>query len=344
MSEVAGSAPNAGGSQASSPSADNANVAGHGQSQKTSQAVPPGRQGASQGAPSPKGNGQESQARKVSPEAREGAKAAPSEDDDYEEVRVGSTSARVPKAFAKTIKGLEQGFQKVSQENASHRQLAQLAQAAKDNPEVADMLMEKLGIDADSYSQQRLAKRLEREMMTEEQRRATDAEKKLAEYEKKEREAQEREQHEKLTKAEKEHDGKLRNEIFTAWKDSGLPAEPEFGAWMAAEMARADAQGVELTAGEAASRVKDKFDALIKQTVKSLTAEQLETYLGHEPLNKWREFEVQRVTGKSASQTKRPGGSSSASEREQQPKSGGPKKALSEQEYRDYFANLARQN
>lgn len=260
-------------------------------------------------------------------------------EEEWEEIKIGSTTGKVNKTLAKTIKELERGFHSKSNEMATVKQyLVNLAKEAKTNPAAADALFEQLGIDADAYSQTRLAKKLEREMMDPNERKAQDLEKELESFRDKERKSKEKEESDKKTAVETQEGTKLRTEIFEAWKGSGLPPEPEFGAWIAAEIMRADKQGQDLPAKEAAAIVKEKFVALFRRLSSVLPPEQLEEHLGADPLKKWREFDVKRVTNKApktGSSGSRPGGSP-ASARNQQ-----GKKALSEEEYREYFKALA---
>lgn len=270
------------------------------------------------------------------------APAATKPDDDTEEVKIGSVTGRVPKALAQTIKALERGFQSKAQEAAAARNFFQLAQQAKDNPQVADMLFEKLGINADQYSQARLQKRLERELMSPEQRKLAELEAYKTQKDKEDQERQQKEQQDKQSAEERVADQGLRNEIFAAWKDSGLPPHPEFGAWIAAEMQRAHAQRVDLSAKDAAATVKEKFVTLSKMISSSLGPEQLEDHVGKDALSKWREFDVKRVTSqqvpKPSSADSRPGATPASTN------GSGKKRMLSEKEYREYFENLQKKH
>lgn len=275
-------------------------------------------------------------------QAAQGKEQTPSQaQEEFEEIKLGSVSGRVPKALAQTIKQLQKGFTTSSQEAAAFRQILgnaspqQIAQLANDKERFAEYLFQRTGIDPDQYSQARLARMLEKQMMSPEQRKAAEqADKEREELAQLRREKAERDK-EHQSAQERQMDQSLRNEIFTAWKDSGLPPDPEFGAWIAAEMARADAQKINLSAKEAASKIRTKFDALVRRIAPSLNPEQLEALLGSESLSKWREFDVSRITKQQAPQAgspkaPRPPESSGASK---------PKKMMSEKEYREFWAN-----
>jgi hypothetical protein len=268
--------------------------------------------------------------------------STPAEAEELEEIRLGSVSGKVPKALAQTIRQLQKGFTTSSQEAAAFRQIMgnatpqQIAQLAQNKEQFAEYVFKMTGLDADSYSQARLAKMLERQMMDPKAREAADkAEKERQELETLRREKTERDEREKMT-AEQKMNTDLRSEIVTAWQESGLPPQAEFGQWIAAEMLRAEQQKKPLSAKDAAARIKSKFHGLIKTTSPSLSPEQLEELVGPDALSKWREYDVKRITSK-APQT----GSSNAS-RPADPAASKQKGMLSEKEYREYWGKKAR--
>lgn len=282
----------------------------------------------------------QSQAQGGKAQSPEGARSAPqNSEEEVEEIKIGSASAKLPKAIAKAVKDLERGFHAKAQESAQiRRQFEQFAKAAKDNP---DMFFEQFGIDPDQYSQSRLAKKLELEMMDPATRKAMELEKKLKTYEEQEKQAKEQAEKEKLTRAEQEADRRLRSELMDAVKSSPLVADdPHMIARVAATMAAADEQGLNWTWEQCVARVDQEIRSALRSLGDRLDPEGIQDLLGEGALKKWREYDVKRVTGEAAKKT-------SAAASKQSPgsmasKQNGPKKAMSEAEYREYFEQLAR--
>lgn len=235
--------------------------------------------------------------------------------------------------LAEKGEGADQKFQEAAKIQGAARKLAQLA---KDDPE---SFMRQWGIDPDQYSQARLAQKLEREMMTEEQRELADlrSEKALRDKETKLKEEQDKQSAEqtRMQAADKQ----LRGEFMKAWEASGLPAHPTFGVDIAREMIRAQANGSDLTPSEAAAKVKEAWITHAGNIFEQMDAQAIHQMLPKSVLTKLREFEVQRVTssGPHASapkQNTRPATQSAAST---QAKNGAGKRMLSESEWREYF-------
>lgn len=267
---------------------------------------------------------------------------APLTEEELEEIKVGSASAKLPKAFAKVVKDLERGFHSKAQEAAQTRkQFESFARAAKDNP---DFFFQQFGIDPDQYSQARLAKKLELEMMDPRDRKLKEYEEREAKRAEEEKAQREKADKERLTKAEQEADRQLRMELMNAVKDAPLISDdPHMIARVAAMMAASEEQELGWTWADCVAKVDSEIRGALRSVVGRLDPEGIQALLGDEPLKKWREFDVKRVTGKaaqksSASGSKGPGSSAS----KQQSTSTGSKKALSEEEYRDYFARLAK--
>lgn len=258
-------------------------------------------------------------------------KSAKDVQEEIEEIKIGRESFKVPKNLARVVKDLERGFHQKAQESATiQKQVRTFMEQARANP---DLFFQETGIDPDQYSQGRLAKVIEKQMMSPEQRELMEAKAKLDAYEKEKKELEERQKTEKQSAEEQKLSNQLRNEIFTAWQGSGLPPHPLFGQMIAREMVSAEARGENLNAAQAAAIVKEDFRAVTAEILKTLDAETLEQILGSEPLSKWREFDVKRVTAKSAPTQKR---DSEALGKPQQ-----AKKPMNEKEWREYMNRLS---
>lgn len=337
MSEAAGASsatPNAGaGAGASQSGQSQANSAGNGPAKAAQNQGGAGKaaaRDAAQGAAGSQG----------SPGA--GAEVTPEE---LEEIKLGGLTGKLPKALAKAVKDLERGFHTHAQANAAYRQVlgdvhpSQLAQAAKNDPRAQEYILQRFGIDADQFSQARLARMLQDQMMTPEQKRLRDLEQENRQYKETEAQRKERERQEKEQADYQKEATRVRAEAGKAISQSEIIKNDNYLASrvFAIKGAFEDA-GHELTWEEAVSKVESEFIQAMKRRASSLKPEQLEEMIGGDGLKGWREFDLARVTqkasAKSASKDSRPG-DSPASQR----KNKGP---MSENEYREYYDRLTR--
>lgn len=276
---------------------------------------------------------------------KEGQAAAPTAEE-LEEIKLGHASAKVPKEVAKIIKDMERGFHSANQERAFFRQLfnnaspQEIAAAAKDNEKFAEFLFKNRGIDTDQFSQKRLAEKLKREMMDPKDRELEDHRAFRAKAEREEQERVAKEKEGQRTREEQQEAVQVRTQIWKA-----IEKEPSFHnnqflvARVVATKAQAEAQKLDWTWDDCVAKIKNDIRESTRSRASALTPEQLEEELGPEILKKWREHDLKRVTGHAPpSRAASPKDSRPGS----QPVTGKDKKPLSEAEYREYFARLAR--
>ena len=222
-------------------------------------------------------------------------------------IKLGAVEAEVPETVAEAIKNYERGAQTKYQQIAKERaELAKAIEAFKKNP---DQFMRDQGIDPDQYAQEKIAKKLEWELMTEEQRELAQYKQEVAKY-REEQEAKKRfEEQENLTKEEQKYALEMRKEMMAAWEQTGLPPDQRFGQWIAATMMAANQQELGWTWQECADKVKEDWISHARETAQALGPERLHELLGDELLHKWREHDLKRVTTKAAAsaQAKKPG-------------------------------------
>lgn len=255
--------------------------------------------------------------------------------DELEEIKIGTAKGKVPKELAKAIKEIEKNFHSKAQESASIRkQVQEFAKAAKANPEV---FFKEFGIDPDQFSQERLAKKLQLEMMDPNQRKAMELEEENKRYKEdaeKRQEELKKNEDDKVYKAESQ---KLRQEMFQSWEKSGLPPDPRVGQWMAAIRAQADSQGLNWTWDDCAAKLIEDLVGFNRHMVRNLSPQQFQEFMGDEPLKKWREFDVKRVTVPAASlsngQNQRPGKMPAIGNNQKKP---GKLPALNESQWREW--------
>lgn len=260
------------------------------------------------------------------------------------------------------LQSLEKASQKRMQEAAEERRKAsQLIQLASTNP---DKFFELTGIDPDEFAETRLARKYEMAMMSPEQRELMQLK----------AEKEEREQTEMQSKAEiiseieklfgqkvppevaklpkekllgiiekrqaemSQEQNSLDTEIGEAWKESGLPKHRYFVQMMAAQMLAHQRKTKEpLQAKDAAAIVKRDFLKSVSEILGPMDAQAIQEAIGKETIEKLRSFDVERVTGRSASKKdvspQRPG-QAPASQKIQRTKT------MNEFESREYFEKI----
>ncbi len=270
--------------------------------------------------------------------ARSAAQPGASTEDDLEELKLGSHTARVPKELAKAIKELERGFHGKSQEAAgTRRQFEQFVSQAKQNPE---WFFQQTGIDPDQFSQARLADKLKREMMSPADRKALEQEQELSKYRKTEQERQTKEIKEREERDFQQLNARVRQEALqSVGKSEEIRDDPYLVARVFAVKGAADEKNLAWDWDKCVDYVEKEQRASYTKRFSSLTPQQLEERLGAGALSKWREYDLKRVTEKSAlgsgsSSQGRPGGSPAS------PRQEVSKKGLSEAEYRDYWKRM----
>jgi len=170
-----------------------------------------------------------------------------------------------------------------------------------------------------------------------------------AQREKEAKEAEELKRADTEAKESAETQKSLDTEVAEAWKESGLPQDPFYVKQICALMHDSrilKAQGKydrALTAKDAAGIVKERFDGFLSQLFSKMDPEGIHKRLGDENFKRLREWDLGRVTGKSAPT---PNGNPSRSG-DKSPVSASSKlsnKPMSEQEYRDYWEKLAKES
>lgn len=303
-------------------------------------------------------------------QSREGQERTPAEiaADEMEEIALGSVKGKVPKSIAKAIKDFERGSQAKMREAAEYRKHVadrdkMLDLFESDPDKFAEMYSKSRGkkVDLDDMAEARLAHKYKLMTMTPEQRDHYETKQRLQQIEANElqsksgviSEIQEllgpdapkgleqypKEQLQHYLQQQKatfdQTQQSLNQEIVDAWKESGLPKHPYFGAQMSFRMlSHQKRTGQPLQASEAASKVKADFMSAVRDVVSQMDPQGIQELLGKDTLTKVRQHDIDRVTGKMASsvgQPNRPGGMS-ASEK--------PKQPMNEYEYRNYIRNM----
>lgn len=257
-------------------------------------------------------------------------------------LKVNGKEEKMPLREALKISRMEKASQAKMQEAAQLRlQAERVINLAKTNPKA---FFQQTGIDPYDFAEMTLAEKYNELQMTPEQ-------KKLMEYEQKVKQYEEREKQEKMTlaqrqkmEAESRMRGDLEKDILDAWKESGLPAHKYFGARISAEMLSSHAQkragytDQVLSAKEAASIVKQQVVSELQSILLSVAKTDpgaAQKMLGDELLKIFRDHDVKRVTGQSASKPSsqnRPAQAASGKQNANRP--------LTQKEWDEYFKKL----
>jgi len=267
-------------------------------------------------------NNQTGESAKTSAESQNSASATDAKnqaDDGYEEVKLGSTSGRVPKEIAKAIKDLERGFQTKAQEVASAKKLIALG---KQNPKE---FLRQTGMDPYDFAESTLAEKYEEMTLTKEQKEARDKDLRLQKYESAEKQSKQElisklkdfgdkipeniEQYSKEEIAEyvqhrseqyRREEQNLDHEIGKAFTESGLQPDKHTLAKVAFEIATAARQNKNLSAPEALAKVIKGLTDGNRERYSKLDGKRIHEELGEEVIAKIRKYDLERVNENAA--------------------------------------------
>lgn len=253
-----------------------------------------------------------------------------------------------------------QQMERVSRQKMSEAQKVQaehnrLMQMAKSDP--ARYMQEVLGLDPDSYAEERLARKYELQQMSPDARKALELEQQVNEFKTRDQKTKEpllnelkqlmgelpqgaenatREELERFTQVKRAEfqagQQAIEQELIGAWEQAGLPKEKDFGVWMAQEMIQHKKRtGEDLAPTEAAAKVKGRFVKSTKSLLGKMDAKAIQDMLGKEIIDKLRAFDVEQV-----SKPQTPPWASSGQQTPQQPIPEN-KKYMTEAEYRQWL-------
>lgn len=234
-------------------------------------------------------------------------------------------------------------YEKMRQAAQVERQSQQLLQLALNNPEE---FYRRFGKDPAELSEKMILKHYQQASMTPEQKRMMEMEERLSRYEQQEKMFEEQKRQQIESQKEAEMVQNLDREISEAWKTSGLPQTKHVLASIATHLLSNEkireqeikeygqAFTKELTANEAAARVKREYGLQLKEFISKIDDKSLPEIIGEENAKRLRLLDLQRVTGQQNPITnqKMSSPSNEASER----------KAMSEVEYMEYWKNQGR--
>lgn len=270
------------------------------------------------------------------------AKKEPPKEEEFEEVKLGSTKAKLSKDVAKLVKDLQKGFYEKAERAAKLERREKMLQETLKDPTSARKLLRSMGVDTRQMSEDEISEALEEAGMTPEQKenRALKAELE-AERETKKQTA-EREKRKKDAEEYQKTQGNLDKEIGEAFKEAGLPKKRFYLARVAAEMLTSHkklAAGLvdkPLSAKEACASVREDLVSTVREVIEDMDPKGIRELLGEKALKKLRDNEIvsaiERDSPEVAHKLNRPGSNRPASEKS--------KKPMNEYEWREHVKRM----
>lgn len=227
-------------------------------------------------------------------------KAVSGAEDEFEEITMGSIKGKVPKALAKALKDYERGAQakfrhaaetiKTSEQRAQER----VMQMAKTNPKE---FLRKTGIDPDEFAEATMVEKIQLMQESPEQRELRELKTwKASQDEQAKKEKEEADKKEMASLEEKEAKS-LEDEMLKAFQTSGLPRNRFYMQQVAAKMYGARMRNEDLSAAEAAAKVREEFELGTRGVLEDTDVSTIQKLLGDKVLNKLREAFVAQATG-----------------------------------------------
>lgn len=213
--------------------------------------------------------------------------------EELEEIKLGSLSGKVPKAFAKAIKDLERGFHGKAQTLSG---MERAFEAAKTNPQVRDALLQKMGVDKYEFAEMTLTEKLEQLSLSPEQQRLRELESYRENVERQKAQVEAQRQQKEHQAQVQAHQASYNKAFVDAWQTSGLPPDPVFAQMLAAEMVAAQGRQEKLSWSEAAAKLVTKVETFFPRILEAMDPERFERVLGSKSIDRIRELALRRVT------------------------------------------------
>jgi hypothetical protein len=184
---------------------------------------------------------------------------------------------------------------RMAEAQMSKRQAYELAQMLEKDPAA---LLRKMGDKGYDYAEQLLLEKIQREMMTPEQREYQELKARLEKYERAEKEAMEKAEAEKQRVLEERYAQEFQQTIIGALEKSGLPRTPETAKRMAYLLQKNMDLGLDLSAEELAEEARKEAQGYVSALSKESDAEKLIRLLGPEVVKKLRKYDLDQLKKK----------------------------------------------
>ena len=233
------------------------------------------------------------------PDSKEKPKSSKISDEDLDKiatVKINGEVKEMPLREVIKLQQLEQvSHQKLREATTLKQKINEFLTEAKKNPEV---FFKQVGMDPEEFAETLLAKKLEYLQMSDEQRRMMELEQENKRFKETAEQTKARQAQEAQAREYKTAQAQLDKDLGEAFKESGLPKHPFYVAQIAFEMRSALKRGEDLTAKEAVGKIKARRDQHFKETLSVSDVSTIQKLLGDEVLEKLRQADIERVTGR----------------------------------------------
>lgn len=175
------------------------------------------------------------------------------------------------------------------------RKAYEIAQMLEKDPTA---LLKKMGDKGYEYAEQLLLEKIQKEMMTPEQRELSELKERLARFERQEKESLERQEQEKQSALENKIAQEYQQKIISALEKTGLPKTPDMAKRMAFLLQKNLEIGLDLDADDLAEEAKKEVMGLFSSLAKDADAEKLLNIIGKDNYKKIDKFRVQELKKK----------------------------------------------
>lgn len=175
------------------------------------------------------------------------------------------------------------------------KQAEAIVELLQTQPEKA---LEKLGFNVRDMAEQYLKAELEKEMMSPEQLKMAEMERKLAEYEEEKKIKADQDRQNKMTELQRHYENELTDKIIKAIDTYKLPRNERTISRIAEKLYVALENGYEIDPSDVAPLIKQEIEEELKGFYGNLNVEDMLNILGEDGLKKIRSYEVQRAKAK----------------------------------------------
>lgn len=185
--------------------------------------------------------------------------------------------------------------EKFQQANEKIKQAEAIVELLQTNPEKA---LQRLGFDVREMAEEYLRNELQKEVLTDEQRKMLELEQKLAEYEAEKKMKEEEEKASRISELQKHYEAELSDKIIKAIETYKLPRNERTISRIAEKLYVALENGYEIDPLDVAPIVKQEVEEELKGMYGTLDVESMLQILGEDNLKKIREHELKKVKEK----------------------------------------------
>ena len=185
--------------------------------------------------------------------------------------------------------------EKFQQASEKIRQAEAIVELLQTNPEKA---LARLGFDVREMAENYLRQELEKEVLTDEQRKVLELEQKLAEYEEEKKNKEEQEKANRIAELQRHYEAELSDKIINAIETYKLPRNERTISRIAEKLYVALESGYEIDPIDIAPLVKQEIEEELKGMYGTLDVDDMLSLLGEDNLKKIREYELKKVKEK----------------------------------------------